>query len=348
MKRGDILIGVGAGLVSAVLFATVIRGSLAGILLFYLTPLPIAIVSLGWNHRSGLVASGVGALAVGLIFNPLLGLMFALAFALPLWWLSFLALLARHGAQVSLPRVSLPQDSLANVAAPNVSASPAVPPTPHWYPLGMLAIWAAGLSVALTLGGAMLLGPDYETFRAAVQEMVEIALKSGMDELPGLGAETLPAERIASLVASVFLPLTAGGSTLLSLVILLVAAKIVSLSGRLPRPLPSIARDFVLPRSALIGLVASFVLAPFPGWPRFVAFALVGTIGMLLAMQGLATAHVLLARIPARPFILGVAYAMIVIVFPWVLMGLAIFGLVEMALALRARSLAHAASRKLN
>ena len=29
MKRGDILMGVGAGLVSAVLFATVIRGSLA-------------------------------------------------------------------------------------------------------------------------------------------------------------------------------------------------------------------------------------------------------------------------------------------------------------------------------
>jgi hypothetical protein len=328
MKRGDILIGVGAGLVSAVLFATVIRGSLAGILLFYLTPLPIAIVSLGWNHRTGLVASVVGALGVGVAFDPLSGLMFALAFALPVWWLAFLALLARE-----------------NVGRENpvIAASPGTHPGRQWYPLGALAIWAAGLSVLLTLGGALLLGPDYETYRSTIQEVVQGALKNGLgegiDELPGLAANALSAERVARIVASVIVPLSAAASTLLTLVILLIAAKLVSLSGRLPRPLPHIARDFVLPRAALIGLAGSVVLVPFPGWPRFLAIAIAATIVILLAMQGLATAHVLVARIPARPLILGVGYAMLVVAEPWMLVGLALLGLVDMGLSLRARSL---------
>jgi hypothetical protein len=337
MKRGDILIGICAGLVSAVLFATVIRGSLAGILLFYLTPLPIAIVSLGWNHRSGLIASAAGALAVALTFDTLSGLVFALAFALPVWWLAFLALLARDGANATAPGVAV---ASAPAGSPARSAA-------HWYPIGNLGVWAAVLSVLLTLGVAvLLLGPAYETFRATIQAGVESALKGSMTELPGLGASALSIQRIANVVASVIVPLMAGGSTLLTLVILLVAAKLVALSGRLPRPLPSIARDFVLPRSTLIGIAASFVLAPFPGWPRFVAFALAGTIGVLLAMQGLATVHVLLARVAARPLILGVGYAMLVVAEPWMLMGLAALGLVEMTLALRAR--ARAAPPKLN
>jgi Zn-dependent protease len=144
------------------------------------------------------------------------------------------------------------------------------------------------------------------------------------------------------------MPSSAAASALLTLVILLVAGKLVSWSGRLPRPLPRIARDFVLPRAALIGLAGSVVLAPFPGWSRFVSIALAATLALLLAMQGLATAHVLLARVPARPLILGVGYAMIMVIEPWMLIGLALLGLVEMALSLRARALAASARRGLN
>jgi hypothetical protein len=241
MKRGDILMGVGAGLVSAVLFATVIRGSLAGILLFYLTPLPVAIVALGWNHRSGLVASGVGALAVGLVFAPLIGFLFAVTFALPLWWLAFLSLLARQGPAGDV----------------TVDARPAT----QWYPLGGLAVWAGGLAVLLTLGLAVTRGLDYEAYRSSIEELVRSALKTGLsdgiDELPGLGANALSAEGIANFMANYFMPsVVAAALTLLPLVILLVAAKLVSLSGRLPRPLPHVAREFVLPRATLIGLGA--------------------------------------------------------------------------------------------
>jgi len=323
MKRGDFLIGVGAGLVSAVLFATVIRGSLAGILLFYLTPLPVAIVSLGWNHRAGLLASFVGAIAVGLVFDLQSGLMFALAFSLPIWWLAFLTLLARDGVASEAPG-----KGSADI---------------HWYPLGSLALWVAGISVVLTLAGALMLGPSYEVYHATVEKLVEGVFNGGLageiDGLPGVGANGVPVEDVARFVASVVVPMSAAASTLLTLVIMLVAAKLVALSGRLPRALPRIAREFELPRVTLLGLFASFAIAPFGGWPRFVALALAATIAMLLAMQGLATVHVLVWRIAARPLILGMGYAMIVVAEPWTVGALAVLGLAELVFSLRARSL---------
>ena len=369
MKRGDIMIGVGAGLVSALLFATVIRGSLAAFLLFYLTPLPVAIVALGWEHRCGLVASLAGAIAVGLIFGPLSGLWFALSSALPIWWLSYLALLAQEGAQFAGPSQfpppsqfgppsqlspqsqSSPQSQflrpgmpgpvggVAAAYAENRNSSPNI----FWYPLGRLALWAGGLSALLTLAVALMLGPDYGTFVGTIEDGVTLALKGGIDELPGLSAG-VSVERLASLIASVVMPaIGAAMLTLLTLIILLVAAKVVSLSGRLPRPLPVISRDFVLPPMTLVGLVAGLMLSPFAGWPRFIAFALAGTAGMLFAMQGLATMHVLVARIAARPLILGVGYAMLVVAAPWVLIGLAVLGLADMGFGLRARLIAKAA-----
>jgi hypothetical protein len=326
MKRGDILIGVGAGLVSAVLFATVVRGSLAGILLFYLTPLPIAIVSLGWNHRSGLIASAAGAIAVGLVFDSQSGLMFAFAFAAPVWWLAYLTLLAREGP--------------ASGSAANLPAAV------HWYPLGSLALWAGGISVLLTLAGALMLGPSYDAYRSAIENVVEGVFKGGLaeeiDGLPGIGERGVSVADIARLFASIVVPMSAAASTLLTLVIMLAAAKLVSLSGRLPRPIPQIAREFVLPRVTLLGLVASFATAPFGGWPRFVALALAATIAMLLAIQGLATVHVLVWRVASRPLILGMGYAMILVAEPWMLAALAMLGVAELVFSLRARSLAQA------
>ena len=333
MKRDDILIGVGAGLVSAVLFATVIRGSLAAFLLFYLTPLPVAIVALGWQHRSGLVASLVGTLVVGLVFDPLFGAIFALAFALPAWFLSYLALLARHVQ-----------------AVPATGGAAALPPgaDKQWYPLGGLALWTAGLSVLLTFGGALSLGPDYEAYRTSVQDLMLSALKGGLEELPNIGPQTPSLTDLARLLATVVVPSSAAASALVTLIILLIAAKLVSLSGRLPRPLPRIAREFVLPRITFLGFVVTAVLAVIPGWSRFLAIALAASLTLLLALQGLATAHILVARFPARPIILGIGYAMLVIAEPWMLIGLAFLGLAEMILSLRARSLATPPRQKLD
>ena len=51
------LVGAGAGLVSALLFAVVAKATPLALLLFLLAPLPVLIVALGWDHRAGLVAA---------------------------------------------------------------------------------------------------------------------------------------------------------------------------------------------------------------------------------------------------------------------------------------------------
>ena len=44
-----VLIGIGAGAATALLFASVASGAVISILLFYLAPLPILIAAVGWS-----------------------------------------------------------------------------------------------------------------------------------------------------------------------------------------------------------------------------------------------------------------------------------------------------------
>src|SRR3712207_5193797 len=108
--------GIGAGLVSALLTAVVIKATPLAAVLYLLAPIPVLIVSLGWNHRSGLVAAAVGGLAIAVFLSPLSGVAFALVTGLPAWWLAYLALLGRPNPDGSM----------------------------EWYPLGRLLAWIAG------------------------------------------------------------------------------------------------------------------------------------------------------------------------------------------------------------
>src|SRR5258708_29195950 len=88
-----ILVGLGAGAAAALLFASVVSGSIAAIFLFYLAPLPILIAALGWSHVAGLIAAASATAAI----MALSGTFFIAApvIAFGAWWLGYLALLAR-------------------------------------------------------------------------------------------------------------------------------------------------------------------------------------------------------------------------------------------------------------
>ena len=110
----NVLVGSLAGLVSALLVATVTAGWPLGVLL-YLAPLPVLIGALGWNHRSGLVAAVVGAFALAVVFRPEAGLAFLVGAAIPAWGLAYLALLGRPNRDGSLEwyplgRIGEPED----------------------------------------------------------------------------------------------------------------------------------------------------------------------------------------------------------------------------------------------
>ncbi len=56
-----VLIGVGAGAATALLFASVASGSALSVPLFYLAPLPILIAAMGWSHWAALIAAVVAS-----------------------------------------------------------------------------------------------------------------------------------------------------------------------------------------------------------------------------------------------------------------------------------------------
>jgi hypothetical protein len=96
MTASPNLIGIGAGLVAAVLFASLANNSALAFMLFYLTPLPVLLAGMGWGVRAALLAfiSATSLLAVVLSVKYALG--FALMVGVPGFILSYLMLLRRH------------------------------------------------------------------------------------------------------------------------------------------------------------------------------------------------------------------------------------------------------------
>lgn len=107
MTTNPILIGLGAGLVSAILFATTISGTPLALLLSYVAPLPILIAGLGWTPLAAVLAVATGGAALSLFLQSKIALVFALGIGAPAAALSYVALSrlrdARTGLEVWLP-----------------------------------------------------------------------------------------------------------------------------------------------------------------------------------------------------------------------------------------------------
>src|SRR6266581_1573548 len=148
-----VLVGVAAGLAAALLFASLVSGSLFSFLLFYLAPLPLMIAGLGWSHVAALVAALVAVAGLAAAFCGFLFAAFLVGFGLPAWWLSYLALLARPAS--------------------------ADPEGLQWYPIERLVLWAALLGALGIILAIPLFGTDAEGFRAG--------LRHALDRLLGVG-----------------------------------------------------------------------------------------------------------------------------------------------------------------
>ena len=302
----SLVVGIGAGLVSALLFGVVITGSPLAMLLSFIAPLPIFIASLGWRHRSGLVAAIAGGLAISLALNTTAGLAFALGWAMPAWWLAYLALLGR----------------------------PAADGTVEWYPLGRLVLWLAGTSGLITLIGVVALGEgSHETYRSNVQQAFQAFLTA--NDVPAGDQPQQPNETLAFFIQA--LPFFFALNFVFVLALnLWLAAKTVQISGRLPRPWPFIPGT-AIPRVAT-GLLAGAVAAGWlGGFAGAFGLSLTGALLAAFALQGLAFLHDTSRARPARGFMLGGVYALALLMSSVALPLLAILGLAEVALSLRNR-----------
>lgn len=344
----DISVGAGAGLVAALLFGVLLKGTTLSILLYLLAPLPILIVGLGWSHRAALAAVVSGALALALFVAPSLSLAFAAYLAIPAWWLAYLALLGRSTTDGAI----------------------------EWYPTGRLLAWVAGTAALAFIAIAVIAAPDYDTFRSQLSTMsrriVQVQVQRGRIPPPAQNApsneapagnaerpadsaasqpqggeqpkpgttgetkadETKPddlASEVADALASAAPAIAAQGLTILFTFYLWAAARIVQISGRLLRPWPDLPST-MMPRSALLVFAAALTLAMVPGYPGALGIALIGAFSAAFALQGLAAFHDRSRGRPGRFALLAGLYVLLFLTQGVAMLALILFGIADTAL----------------
>jgi hypothetical protein len=309
---------IGAGLAAALLFAVMAKGTLLAMALAYLAPLPIVIATLGWGLDMGALAATIASVAAAILVDPLSGGLFAASIALPAWLLSFIAV--------------LPRERLYPIAAAAGDKS--------WFPVGGIVAVAALIGALLGAGelaSLALASGGYENGVEAGAAEITPALTEMLD-----GVMTLPGgatvEQVAALIVRLSPAALAATTCLMLCANLYAGARAVQLSQRLKRPWPNVPEALVLPPVLGIGLIACLGLAlALAGSAGHVAWIGVGAVGCVYVMQGLAVVHSLSRGLPARIPMLIALYFVFWAASLLSLPALALLGLVESFLSLRAR-----------
>lgn len=313
-----ISIAIGAGIASALLFAVTVKVTVLALLLGYLAPLPIFIVSLGWGLDIGTMAGIIAGVATGAVFEPLSGALLVLTIALPAWILSLVAL--------------LPVGKLLGPAAGSATPTPIAP--------GKILATAVAISAAIGLATLISLTIVYGGYAKGVEALVAgltPELKQAVDEVvtPPAGYS---AEDFYALIVRLS-PAAIAASTVLMLSInLYIGGRSVQLSHRLPRPWPNLPESLVLPPALGIALVAAAALSLLlPAPVNQLAWIASGALGVAYILQGLAVLHAISRGLPARAPLLAGLYLGSLITATWSLPILALVGLLDSLLSLRAR-----------
>jgi hypothetical protein len=305
------LVGLGAGACSALLFASMLSGSIISVGLFYLAPLPILIVALGWSHWAGLAAALAAALGLTFVFGPFYFLAFLICIGVPAWWLGYLAMLARPAG---------PADEL------------------EWYPPGRLVVWGAVLGALMTLVALSQLGGDKATIQATLRDAIERMLRTQMQipaDKPLVLRGLADAGAFVDILVSVMPPAAAALTTVTQLFNLWLAARVVRISGRLKRPWPDLAAmRFAL--STPIALAVAIAGAFLPGTAGVAAALPAASLLVAYAALGFAVLHGVTRHLPSRGVVLFGIYAAVA-VFGWPILLMTLLGLIDTALDLRRR-----------
>ena len=306
------IVGIGAGAAAALLFASVTSGSWLSIPLFYLAPLPIMIAGLGWSHWAAMTAALAGALGLGAVFGTVFLLAFAAGAGFPAWWLSYLAMLARP------------------VAVTNGSGQGAE--SFEWYSSGRLVVWAAVLGVLVVIIAIPNFGVDADSFRVGLRNALNAIMRVNNGTPARAGSNT---ERLLEILVNAIPPAAAVLATITNLLNLWLAARVVKFSGRLARPWPQLS-SMSFPPLMTAALAVAIVLSFLDGMLGIVGGIVAASLLLAYGVLGFAVLHAITQGMSARPFVLSITYAG-VILLGWPMLALCLLGLVETAIGLRGR-----------
>ena len=309
-----VLIALIAGVASALMFASIISGALISLVLFYLSPLPLMVVAIGWGALYASLGGIAAAIGLGALFGLPYCLAFAVTVALPAWWLGHLALLGRHVG----PAAPVP----AGAAAPSDAEI-------EWYPVGRILLWIAGFATLTTLAALLTLGTDADSITASLRRGLMRILRSSDPTPSGETDQFIDAlVRLAPAAATIVSMMTLTLNLWLS-------AKVTATSGRLRRPWPELMTA-ELPGTTLVVLCVAIALCFTSGLVAIVAQIATAALMMAYALTGFAVLHTVTLALKSRAFWLGSAYA-VVVVFGWPVIAMIVLGLADAVFGVRQR-----------
>lgn len=301
----QIIIAIGAGLASALLFFIPMKGTAYAMIALF-SALPLMIAGLSFNPILALLGAGAGGLALffgltlvadvetipALLFTGF----FAATSALPAWQLTRLAWLGRPPVQGEAPA----SDGLV------------------WYPIGNLVAWMTAMAAAASIGGLMIAVFAVGSFGVLLSETATLLapvlarLLSNVDKFP----TSLTAEEVGRAFVLSMPPALAVWTLLGMALNLWLAARIAAFSQSMRRPWMSLPENFELPRVILPAFAATIALALIDGLPRVIGATIAVSIGAALALKGLAAIHSTTRAMSSRVAILSAVYMTMLVLFP--------------------------------
>ncbi len=302
------LIGLGAGLASALLFYSAARGTpLLGTLLVLLTPLPSLLAGLAWGWLPAAAGAVAGAVAMVFLASFPFAVGYFLALGLPVALAAYLAYLSRPD----------PQD----------------PAVREWYPVGRLMAGMSLYAGALPIVVLPLIGGSYEILHSPLREFLRRLPAAASADVQMQPLSDQQIEALAEFLVAALPGAFAAYWLAIFALNLYLAGRVARASGRLGRDwpdLPALAYPRGFPLLAALAMMASFA----PGIIGVLGVSFTGALLFAYLIAGLALVH-FIARGRA-PWILWFVYAALILFGPTAFV-LMLAGLLEPILKLRQR-----------
>ncbi|WP_158044527.1 DUF2232 domain-containing protein [Skermanella pratensis] len=301
-----LLMAIGGGVLSALLYLSVTAGGLGTVILAYLGPLPLLMVGLGLGLRPFVIAVTVAILAVAGFGGPLFGLSYGLANGIVVAVIVRQALLAR--------------------AAPDG--------TLEWYPPGLLLVVLTGLGlVGLALAALLTLG-DPGGLEGSVRQFLSLAFG---DAAAGTAEAEEPLGDLIDGFAQVFPGMVVVSWLTMAIINAALAQGVLMRFGRNLRPAMRVA-EVELPNWTPILLAVAGVLALLGGEGQLGYLGLNAAIVLLVPFffAGLAVVHAFAGGRQARTLLLMVFYFFL-LVSGWPIAMVVGLGVIEQWAGLRRR-----------
>ncbi len=302
-----LLMYIGGGVLSALLYLSVVSGGMGALILAYLAPLPLLMVGLGAGLRPFAIAATAAVAAVGLFGGVLFGMTYAVANGVLVAVIVRQSLLARAGPDGSL----------------------------EWYPPGLLLVVMTGLGLAGLLAAALLTLGDPGGLEGGVRQFLvmgfgDVAAGTGGDAESGV-------TQVIDSFAQIFPGMVVVSWLTMAIINAALAQGVLMRFGRNLRP-PMRVTEVELPHWMPMLLAAAGLLALVGGDGQLGYLALNVVIVLLVPFffAGLAVVHAFASARQARTLLLVVFYFFL-LVSGWPIAMVIGLGVIEQWAGLRRR-----------